>query len=211
MFTTNPKYQPLKRNSFEESMGDLNDIEYPSLGEIKMKKDPSKPKVVGRGPPRIDRSSKAAAEQKFSKMNSVENIKVKENIVDQILEKGQEVLEMKNELISAFDASDANEDPLQYKKRVELEYKLMQKENELNDTVTELETQAIDPDEYDDTKNEPEYKEAVARLQAKEMQHSKMAKISQENAQVLETKRRAATEHHKRHLQVILILVIITS
>lgn len=211
MFTTNPKYQPAKRNSFEKSMEDLNEIEYPSVLDIKMKNIPSGPNVVV-GPPRIDRSSKAAAEQKFIKMNSVDLIKEKENIVDQLLEKDQEVLKISNELTNVLDASNTSVDPVKaselYKKQTELEYKLMQKENELNDTAIELETQAVDQGEYDDTQKEHGYEEAFARLQAKEIQHSEMAKKAQENAQALETKRRAAKEHNKRHLQVILILFI---
>lgn len=218
MLTTNPKYQPSHLDSFEQSMGNLDGIEYPSMNDIKMKADPSKITNTDRGIPRIDRTSKGAVEQKYlhgrRSIEPMTYIKEKEMLVDDILAKDEEVLKISTELTNVLDASNATNDPAKaselIKKQTELEYTLMQKENELNDTFNELKTVDQFEDDKDmplvDARRQPGYTEANARLLAKTRKHSEMEQKHKESALLLETKRMKLKEQQKIHLEVSIVL-----
>lgn len=215
MCTTNPKYMPPRSTSNENDYSNLDNIEYPVMTDIKMKTDPSRIVASGPGVPRVDRSSKGVVEQKFlhdkRTLEPMTFIKEKEMLVDDILAKDEEVLMISTELTNVLDASNRTDDPVKatelIRKQTELEYKLMQKENELNDTYIELKT--VDQLESDEdvtmpavsTQSQPEFTEATARLQAKTMKHSEMERRHQQNALLIEAKRLAIKEQHK-HLQV---------
>lgn len=199
---------PPQSQSHENALGNLDGIEYPSMTDIKMKTDPSKV-PSGHGVPRIDRTKKGAVEQKF--LHGKSTIEQKEMLVDDILAKDEEVLMISTELTNVLDASNSTDDPVKanelIRKQTELEYKLMQKENELNDTYIELTT--VDQLETDkdvtiptiSAQSQPEFTEATARLQAKTMKHTEMERKHQQNTLLIEAKRLAIKEQHK-NLQV---------
>lgn len=216
MLTTNPKYQPSHSDSFERAMGNLDGIEYPSMNDIKMKTDPSKVPSTNRGIPQIDRTNKGIVEQKYlhgkRTIEPMSYIKKKEMLVDDILAKDEEVLKISTELTNVMDASNSTNDPAKAselsRKQTELEYTLMQKENELNDTFIDLK----DVNQWENDKEitmpsveaqkQPEFTAATARLQAKTMKHSEMEQKYKENAVLIEMKRIQVKEQQKRHLEV---------
>lgn len=216
MYATNPKYRPAHLDSQEQSFENLDGIEYPSMNDIKMKTDPSKVAPAARLVPKIDRSKKGVVEQKYlhgrHTIEPMSYIKEKEMLVDDILAKDEEVLKISNELTNVLDASTGLNDPAKatelIRKQTELEYKLMQKENDLNDTFTELKT--VDQIESDkdvavrtvEAHSQPDFNEATARLQAKTMKHSEMERKYQEKVMLIEMKRMQVKEQQKRHFPV---------
>lgn len=187
----------------------LHDIEYPSLTDIKMKPNPTEP--LSQYVPRIDRSNKPIFGRKSIEqqqpINSVTIIKEREYIYDQILEKERETLEIGNELRNIVNAPMTQNELEQSEwlnKQTELEYKLVQKENELNDTITELSattTPELETKLQIDNNN-PEMKAGLARLEAKKNEHAENERKIKQRNQEIEEKRKAAREQQKRHLQV---------
>lgn len=216
MYATNPKYRPAHLDRKEESFENLDNIEYPSMTDIKMKADPSKVAQTSRLVPKIDRSKKGVAEQKYlhgrQTNEPMSYIKEKEMLVDDILAKDEEVWKISNELTNVLDASTGINDPVKASKLIqkqrELEFKLMQKENDLNDTFTELNT--VDQIESDkdvaaqtvEAQSQPEFIEATARLQAKTMKHSEMKRKYDDQVMLNELKRMQVQEQQKRHFPV---------
>lgn len=207
MKTTNPKYD--KKKDTSGMYPSLEGIEYPSFENIIMKTtDPEKQPLI----PRIDRSSKPMLGQKTNDiqqpLNPVALAYEKEKMYDQILAKDKEVLNIGNELTQVVSStripSDADPTEL-YTKHNELEYKFIQKENELNDTITELqsdfETLQID------VKN-PEVAAINARIDQKAKEHSQYEKKRTETKQQIEERMNAMREQQKRHLQVSRIVFI---
>lgn len=188
----------------------LGDIEYPSLTDIKMKPQPTE-KPYDSYVPRIDRSSKPAFGQKSFEqqqpINSVTIVKKREKILDQVLQKEREALKIENELSSIMNATIKQSETEQsewFDKQTELEYQLVQKENELNDTITELNattTPELETTIQNDTVN-PEVKAIVARIEAKNNEHSENERRMKQRLQEIEEKRKAAREQQKRHLEV---------
>lgn len=139
MFTTNPKYKP--KISFVKSYEDIGDIEYPSLSDIKMKKELPFQDVTNRERPSVDRTSKLAAEKKYTeKWKSVnEIIKVKEQLIDKALEKEKEALKLEADLeqtIREAPTQDLSKQREWTEKQINLRYKIMQYDNERDDNVS---------------------------------------------------------------------------
>lgn len=185
----------------------LGDIEYPSLTDIKMKPKPTE-KPYDNYVPRIDRSSKPAFGQKSIEqqqpINSVTIVKKREMILDQVLLKEREALKIENELSSIVNATITQSETEQaewFEKQNELEYQLVQKENELNDTITELNATTT-PELETKIQNDPEVKAIVARIEAKVNEHSENERRMKQKLQEIEEKRKAAREQQKRHLEV---------
>lgn len=140
MFTTDPKYKP--KMSSANSYDSINDIEYPSLSDIKMKKD-SPLKDVTNLRPSIDRSSKLAAEKTYNeKWKSVDEIyKEKEQLIDKALEKEKEALKLEADLeqtIREEPTVDGSKRREWYEKQIELKYKIMQYDNDRDDNVSKF-------------------------------------------------------------------------
>lgn len=91
MMTTNPTYVPSMCKPIEGA-DSLEEIEYPDISNIQMKDN----KTFGNDtdavdPPRIDRSSKTAAEKAYT-MNTNEIIRERERLAAQILKNQLEAL-----------------------------------------------------------------------------------------------------------------------
>lgn len=190
----------------------LQDIEYPDFGDIKMKPKPSE-----RTPyiPWIDRTNKPNSGPKFMNtqqpINPVALAREKEIMYDQILEKEKEVLTIGTELNRMMSSTNLpNEsDPSEwFSKHTELEYKLYQKENELNDTVSEL--HSVSQQELDEGMNlktlqinqNPDFAAIKARIEAKERAHSQFEMKHKEIKQNIEAKSSTVKEQQKRYLEV---------
>lgn len=133
--------------------------------------------------------------------------KQREMALDKVLQKEKEIMNIGIELSNVVNAPTSNEADTNdwFVKQSELEYKLVQKEDELNETINglneatsfenKIETLQID-------NNNPEYFAITARINAKENEHLENEKrLRQKNAEI-EEKRKAARELQKRHLQV---------
>lgn len=133
MHTTNSKYRP---KVVAESHGNVADIEYPELKDIKMKKDnlPFRPT--------IDRSDKLAAERKYNEKwkTASEIIKEKERLIDAGLEKEKKALELEADLEKSIREEEATADEskrLELKERqVQLQYRILQYNNYREDNVS---------------------------------------------------------------------------
>lgn len=141
MLTTDPKYKP--KNNLTETYDNLGDIEYPSLSDIKMKKDSPLNDVTNRLRPSVDRSSKLAAEKAYKeKCKSVsELIKEKEQLIDKALEKEKEALKLEVDLEKTFREEPTVDESKRrewYEKQTELKYKIMQYDNERDDNVSAI-------------------------------------------------------------------------
>lgn len=132
MCTTDPHYQ--YKSSNEPKNPDVNAIEYPNIFDIKMKDDHRSEK------PTIDRSSKFAAEAKFSRKPIDEIFAESEIILDQKLKKEGEALNIENQIQYCIEqAAVTNDDEKKQHylaKQSELAYQLYEKESEINDTVS---------------------------------------------------------------------------
>lgn len=97
MFTTDPKYKP---NIKSESYDSVGDIEYPSLSDIKMKRDSPLKDVTNRARPSVDRSSKLAAEKTYESKWKIfgDMIKKQEQLIDKVLENEKEALKLETDL-----------------------------------------------------------------------------------------------------------------
>lgn len=139
MITSNPKFKP--EISIVESYESIDDIEYPSLSDIKMRKDTPLKDVTNRSRPSIDRSSKLAAEKTYKdKWKTPEEIiKEKEQLIDRALQKEKEALKLEADLEQTM-REEPNEDETKrrewYEKQTELQYKIMQYDNERDDNVS---------------------------------------------------------------------------
>lgn len=202
MRTTNSKYD--KKKETTKMYPSLEGIEYPSYEDIKMKvTDAEKEPHV----PRIDRSSKPTifgqkSTNNQQPLNPVALAYEKEKMYDQILAKDKEVLNIGNELTQVVNStiipSDADPTEL-YNKHSELEYKYIQKENELNDTISELqsefETLQIDI-------QNPEVAAITARIDQKAREHHQYEQKRTETKQQIDQRMNVVREQQKRHLQV---------
>lgn len=207
--TTNPRFR------IDSSMASrnitLSDIEYPSWNEIKMKDKSLDGTIIS---PRVDRSNKALAERRFNdlKKPTEELFKEQEFKIDQVLQKEQEVLNIGNELNNVLNATETTNDPNKKKewfnKQTEIEYRLVQKENELNDTVMELES--VEQPGFEnkleslqiDANKQQDVSQIIARIEAKQAERLEMERRRREHQQILEEKRRPVREQQKRHLEV---------
>lgn len=140
MLTTNPRFKP--KISIVESYENIDDIEYPSLSDIKMRKDTPLKDVTNRSRPSIDRSSKLAAEKTYKdKWKSPEElIKEKEQLIDRAMQKEKEALKLEADLEQTIREEPSNVDDSKrrewYEKQTELQYKIMQYDNERDDNVS---------------------------------------------------------------------------
>lgn len=208
MYVTNPKFKP--KAKYVSAYPNVDDIEYPVLGDIKMKPNPTE-KPLAQYVPRIDRSSKPQFGQKSMEHqepnNPVAIVQECEMFYDQILEKEHETLKIGEELKNIVNTPNTQNETEQtewFNKQRELEYKLVQKENELNDTITGLhaiETPELETKLHVDNFN-PEVKTIFARIEKKKNEHSENERRIRQTLQEVEEKRRAAREQEKRHLQV---------
>lgn len=210
MHTTNPNYKP--RSSITADIyPQLEGIEYPSFEDIKMKpKEITGNKYI----PRVDRLSKPSYDKKASgnvaaPINPIELAREKEMIYDQALKKEEEIFAIGNELkrFASTPTIPNDVDPSEwYHKQSELEYKFIQKEHELNETISEL--NAVDQHEVENqmgtlqlNKQNPELAEIKARLDVKQMELSQNERKVAETKQVVEAKMNVFRERQKRHLQ----------
>lgn len=191
----------------------LSDIEYPSLGDIKMK---PKENDISKYIPRIDRTSKPMHGQKSindtsNSFNPVYFAREKEKMYDQALQKEKEVLSIANELNRFVSTTtltnDVDPTDAWYHKQSELEYKFFQKESELSDTITEL--NSVNQHEMENQmgtlqidKQNPEMAEITTRLEAKRREFTQHERKVSETKQAFEDKMIAVRERQKRHLQV---------
>lgn len=211
MYTTNSSYRP-KSSITSKIYPHLDDIEYPSVDDIKMKpKDITAPKYI----PRIDRTSKPMPGQKptgntTAQINPLALAREKEMMYDEALKKEQEVLIIGDELKRFASTPTLPNDVDQtewYHKQSELEYKFFQKENELNDTISEL--NSVNQHEMENqmgtlqiNKQNPEWAEIAARLETKRNAFSQNERKVAETKQAVEAKMNDIRERQKRHLQV---------
>lgn len=211
MHTTNSNYE-LKRSITSNLYPLLEGIEYPSFDDIKMKpKEIGLPKYI----PRIDRTSKPMPGQKptgntLAQINPIAFAREKEMMYDEALKKEREVLTIGDELKRFASTSTIPNDVDQtewYHKQSELEYKFIQKENELNDTISEL--NSVNQHEVENqmgtlqiNRQNPEWTEIAARLEAKQKELSQNERKVAETRQAVETKMNVVRERQKRHLQV---------
>lgn len=211
MYTTNPSYKP-KSSITSEIYPRLEGIEYPSVDDIKMKpKEITTPKYI----PRIDRTSKPNSGQKpigntTEPINPITLAREKEMMYDEALKKEQEVLtigaELKRFASTPTLPNDADKTEW-YHKQSELEYKFFQKENELNDTISEL--NSVNQHEMENqmgtlqiNKQSPEYAEITARVEAKRKEFTQNERKVAETKQEIAAKMNVVRERQKRHLQV---------
>lgn len=210
MHTTNPNYKP-KSSITAEIYPKLEGIEYPSFEDIKMKPKDLPNKYI----PRVDRMSKPSYDKKATgnaaaPINPIDLAREKEMIYDQALKKEQEILTIGNELkrYASTPTIPNDVDPSEwYHKQSELEYKFIQKEHELNETISEL--QAVDQQEVENqmgtlqlNKQNPELAAITARLDVKQKELSQNERKVAETKQVVEAKMNVFRERQKRHLQV---------
>lgn len=145
MLTLNPNYTP--KNVFE-MRNIVEDIEYPSLSDIKMKDDtvredsPFKNKT-SRVRPNIDRSTKSAALKTHTEKNLVGTIyKEKEQLANKALEKEKEALKVEADLLETITRESATNDDTEKKecfdRQQELSYKLLQFDNERDDNASAI-------------------------------------------------------------------------
>lgn len=210
MHTTNSNYRP--KPSIQELYPRLEGIEYPSVDDIKMKPKPNEP---ARYIPRVDRTSKPIPGQKptgnaTQPIDPIALARMKETIYDEALKIEREVLTIGNELKRNVNTPAIPNDVDQaewYNRQTELEYKFIQKESELNDTISEL--NSVDQHEMDNQmatlqiyKQNPEMIELNTRLEAKRKEFSQNERIVMETKQEVEAKLNVVRERQKRHLQV---------
>lgn len=212
MYTTNPNYKP--KSSMVQNMypTDLERIEYPSLDDIKMKRKETEPaKYI----PRVDRTNKPMPGQKpmgnaSTPIDALELARQKEIMFDQAFKTEQEILTIGNELKRNFVSTTSIPNDVDktewFNKQSELEYKFIQKENELNDTINEI--QSVDQHELDNQmgtlqidKKDPELAEINARLETKRNKLSQNKHIVNETKQEVESKMNVVRERQKRHLK----------
>lgn len=211
MHTTNSNYKP--RSSFTaEIYPRLDGIEYPSFDDIKMKpKEIPETKYI----PRVNRLSKPSYDKNSTgnstaPMNPIALAREKEMIYDQALKMEREIFSIGDELKRYASTSTIpnDVDPSEwYHKHSELEYRFMQTEHELNETISEL--KAVDQQEVENqmgtlqiNKQNPELAEITARLDVKQKELSQNERKVAETKQVVEAKMNVFRERQKRHLQV---------
>lgn len=100
MLTTNPKFKP--KATTADSGDNVGDIEYPSISDIKMKKDVPLADVTNRATPQIDRSSKHAAMKTYDHRSYQDIIKMKEERLDTQLAKEIEAIALETDLEQSF-------------------------------------------------------------------------------------------------------------
>lgn len=214
MHTTNSNYKP--KSSIPKTLYPLHElegIEYPNLDDIKMKPKANEPtKYI----PRIDRTNKPMQGQKpmgnpSVPIDPVVHARQKEIMYDQALKKEQEVLTIGNELKRTFARASSIPNDIDKTKyfdmQRELEYKFIQTENELNDTISEL--HSVDQHELENQmgtmqidRQNPEMAEITARIETKRKRLSQSENIVKETKQDIEATMNVVRERQKRHLQV---------
>lgn len=205
MHTTNPKFVA-KRKDTRPLYPELSGIEYPSEGDIKMKPKPTD-QIPSTNRPRIDRGSKPSFGQKnFQQpINKVSAALQQEKLYDEVLEKEKEALHLGKEYINTLNVpiSPSGTDQAElFNKQTELEYKLIQKEHELNDTLTVVEPELEPLEAIPSDEQTPELFEISARIDAKREEHAKYKKMREQIDRKREELAPANREQHKRLLQV---------
>lgn len=208
MHTTNPNYKP-KSSFVTDIYPRLEGIEYPSVDDIKMKPKEIATKYI----PRVDRTSKPPYGQKpagLAPINPVALAREKEMMIDEVLKKEKEILTIGDQLKRFVSTSTIPNDVDQtewYHKQRDLEYKFIQKEHELNDTISEL--NAVGQHEVENqmgtlqiNTQTPEMAEIKARFDAKQKVLSQNERMRAEDKQAIEAKLNVVREGQKRHLQV---------
>lgn len=209
MHTTNPNYKP-KSSITADLYPPLDGIEYPSFEDIKMK---SKDTDTGKSIPRVNRANKPLPGQKSidntsAPISPITLAREKESMYDEALKKEQEVLTIGNQL-KQFGSTPTipNDESKWFDEQSALEYTFIQKEQELNDTISEL--RSVDQHEVENhmgtlqiDKQNPEMAEIAARLEAKRKALSQNKHRVKETKQEVEAKMNVIREKQKRHLQV---------
>lgn len=216
MHTTNSNYKP-KSSITADIYPRLEGIEYPSVDDIKMKpKQIDAPKYI----PRVDRTSKPMYGQKpigntMAPMNPIVLAREREMIYDQVLKKEAEILTIGDQLKRFASTSTIPNDVDQtewFHQQSELEYKFIQKEHELNETINDLHSVDQEVENQMGTlqinKQTPEWTELSARLDAKQREVSQNESKVAETKKVVEAKMNVVRERQKRHLQVSLNCLI---
>lgn len=207
----NKRYTPKSSREVPSLYPNLQDIEYPDFGDIKMKPKPTEETTYI---PRIDRTSKPTSGLKSisqQPINLVALAREKETMYDQILEKDNEVLTIGKELSRMLSSSKLPSESDQtewFNKQTELEYKFIQKENELNDNISEL--QSVNQQESEEgislktlqIDQNPEVAAITARLEAKERVHSQFEQKFKEIKQNIDVRSLLLREKQKRHFEV---------
>lgn len=208
MKTTNHHYDPRSTES-SNLYPNLSDIEYPDTDAIKMK--PKLDAIKSTYIPRIDRTVKPTYGKTIDAhqqpTNAVALAREKEIIFNQVLEKQKEVITIGDELSRVVSSTTPNEvDQTEwFNRQSELEYKFIQKENELNDTVSELHSVSQDIESKLSTiqiDQRPEVDEIEARLQAKERERLQYEQKRLQAKQEIDAKLKVTQERHKRFLEV---------
>lgn len=211
MKTTNPKYS--RKLEIPELYPSLQDIEYPSTDHIKMKPNLTEKQKYR---PRYDRANKPQRWSKSteSNKNPVENARERELEIDIILEKEKELSNIVNEFRNEFTKQVNNTDQTEWiNKQTELEYKLIQKENELNDTIQRYDT--VNQHEFEDKfgtiqiEQTPELATIKATIEAKERQISQYEQKRSETKPDLEEKIKLVKERQKRQLETVSLFLLI--
>lgn len=206
MKTTNPRYES-KQTLTKSLYPPLHDIEYPDVDGIKMKPTQTAGVPGGYPVPAFDRKNKPALGHKNPTAqpgNTISFALEQEKLYDHVLQKEKEALNVGKEYISTLNAtisvgeSDQTE---HYNKQTELEYKFIQKENELNDTIMEVEPDLQSLDALPSHEQNPEASEVLARIKAKREMHTQNKKELEKIGQKREELAPATKEQQKRHLQ----------
>lgn len=206
MRTTNPRF--VKQKQPPSLYPDLDDIEYGDLDEIKMK-----PKQTDGFPnqnkPRIDRTSKPPFGQKSMTAqhpNNIISMALKhEKFYDDVLKKEKEALNVGTEYIKTLNTTitpSESDQTEHFNKQTELEYKFIQKENELNDTITKIELNLESLETIPSTEQNPEVTALLARVREKQGKHDAYQKQLEQIDRKREELGPATKEQQKRHLQV---------
>lgn len=217
MHTTNPNYKP-QSSVTADIYPHLEGIEYPSVDDIKMKPKNIPDKYI----PRVNRTNKpsfgkTSTENATAPIDPIALAREKELMYDQALEKEQEILSIGDELnrIASIPKSPNDVDITDwYHRQSVLEYKFIQKEHELNETISEL--NAVGQQEVENqmetlqiSKQNPQFAEIAKRLDIKAREFSQNERKVAETKQVVESKMGVLRERQKRHLQVSLTCLIL--
>uniref|UniRef100_A0A1B0CIJ8 ubiquitinyl hydrolase 1 n=1 Tax=Lutzomyia longipalpis TaxID=7200 RepID=A0A1B0CIJ8_LUTLO len=194
MQTTNPRAQPPV--TIKEDEGLLEEIEYPTIGDIVMKKDT----FGGEGRPNVDRGSKAAAvvtyEQKEKMMQDI--LQQQEKIAEKVLTVEKERLNAEkvwdelNEIKKQKVVAD-EENIAQQTREQELIYSIMQFENQQRDYMAENERLKRQLGEMEAALEEA----TVARIQNKDRERKRLQEEREQMEAEREKKLKVAREQKK--------------
>lgn len=190
--TSDPWYTSAAKNLHESY--EVKDIEYPNLDEMKTRSaETAKPQI-----PRFDRSIKPIHKPLMSYGSSerISILKEVEKKMDQVIQKEDEMSLIGQQIMNV----PVNET----EQAIQLEYQLIQKDNELDDTMNELNTTI-----------QPEFESQLTNLRNSAPQNSEeqavTAGIIAKRQKVIEMEhiRKIEREKQKRHLDVSIIQRII--